>query len=133
MSICFLYWGGQNWTQHSRPVSPRLSRGEGSPPLTCWQVGYEKKPLEGREIIYTVFLQEDPFTCTSGTQAESRQLQSPAQDRAQASGERTGAVQKQELTAAAQCRVLPPANDAVASAWKAPMHGEQGENLGHQN
>lgn len=27
MSISFLHWGAQNWTQHSKCVSPRLRRG----------------------------------------------------------------------------------------------------------
>lgn len=39
-SICMplLYWEGQNWTQQWPDMaSPLLSRGEGSPPLACWQ------------------------------------------------------------------------------------------------
>jgi len=35
-SMSHLYWGAQCWTQQSRSVSPGLSRGEGSPPSTCW-------------------------------------------------------------------------------------------------
>lgn len=31
-----LFWGPQNWSQHSRCVSRALSRGEGSPPSTHW-------------------------------------------------------------------------------------------------
>lgn len=37
MSMFLLYWGVQDWTQHSRHVSPVLSRGEGPPLLLCWQ------------------------------------------------------------------------------------------------
>lgn len=33
---CLLYWGAQDWTQHSRCVSLDLSRREGSSPTTCW-------------------------------------------------------------------------------------------------
>ena len=36
-STSFLYWGVQNWTQHSRYGLPVLSRGERSPLSTCWQ------------------------------------------------------------------------------------------------
>lgn len=32
-----LYCRAQTWTEHSRCVSPGLSRTEGSSPLTCWQ------------------------------------------------------------------------------------------------
>ena len=37
MFLSFLYWGAQHSTQHSSCVSQVLSRGEGSPPSTCWQ------------------------------------------------------------------------------------------------
>jgi len=33
-----IYWGAHNWTQHPGMVSPVLSRGEASPPSTCWQL-----------------------------------------------------------------------------------------------
>lgn len=33
---CLLYLGARIWTQHSSCVSPALSRGKESPPLTCW-------------------------------------------------------------------------------------------------
>lgn len=36
MSMSSLYGGAQDWTQQSSCVSPLLSRGEGSAPLTCW-------------------------------------------------------------------------------------------------
>lgn len=35
MSMSILYWGTQNWTQHSR--TGFTSRGARSSPLTCWQ------------------------------------------------------------------------------------------------
>jgi len=37
MSMSLMYWGAQHWTQHSRYVSPVLSRRVGTPPLTCWK------------------------------------------------------------------------------------------------
>ena len=37
MSVPHLSQEDQDWTQHSRSVSPVLSRGEESPPLICWQ------------------------------------------------------------------------------------------------
>lgn len=36
MSASFLYWGCQNWTQHSSHVSEGLSREEEPLPLPCW-------------------------------------------------------------------------------------------------
>ena len=34
---CLLHWGAQEWTPALQMcLSPVLSRGEGSPPLTCW-------------------------------------------------------------------------------------------------
>ena len=37
ISMSLLYWWAQNWTQHSRCVSPVPSRGERPPLSNCWQ------------------------------------------------------------------------------------------------
>ena len=37
MSISIVYCGAQHWIQNPKCVSLSLSRGEGSPSLTCWQ------------------------------------------------------------------------------------------------
>lgn len=37
LPMSVLNWAAQNWTQHLSCVSPGLSRGEESPPSTCWQ------------------------------------------------------------------------------------------------
>jgi len=36
MSTSLFYWGAQKRTQHPRCVSAGLSRGQGTPPVTCW-------------------------------------------------------------------------------------------------
>lgn len=44
MSTSLLYWEGKHLSQHSRFVSPALSRGEGSPPLTYWKLFFLMQP-----------------------------------------------------------------------------------------
>lgn len=59
-----LNWGSQNWTRHSRYVSAALSRGEGSPPLTCWWHSSQCRVREEmpRGLIFT---HREKLMCTS--------------------------------------------------------------------
>ena len=41
-SLSFLYWGAQNWTQHSK--CGLTSTEGGSPPLTCWPCFFFNEP-----------------------------------------------------------------------------------------